>query len=172
VKDDFSGIICFVGVGSNMDDPAVQCAKAIDHLAAIPGVKLLRRSSFYRTEPVGSLCRDWFINAVVEMRTALTAGELLRELRGIEKRMGRKKVEKWGPRIIDLDILFYGQDVIQEVDLVIPHPELHRRRFALTPLYEIAPYAIHPAFGVSVRGLMERLEDDRIAEVWEKEKTL
>jgi 7,8-dihydro-6-hydroxymethylpterin-pyrophosphokinase len=74
--------------------------------------------------------------------------------------MGRVRGPKWGPRVIDLDILLYGQEVIQEGDLVIPHPLLHRRRFVLEPLCELASYAIHPAFGVSIRGLMDRLDDE------------
>ncbi len=72
--------------------------------------------------------------------------------------MGRQPAEKWGPRVIDLDILFYGQEIIREDDLTIPHPELHKRRFVLEPLNEIAPYIIHPVYGISVKGLLDRLE--------------
>jgi 2-amino-4-hydroxy-6-hydroxymethyldihydropteridine pyrophosphokinase len=79
--------------------------------------------------------------------------------------MGRKRETKGGPRIIDLDLLFYGQDVIRETDLVVPHPEIHKRRFALEPLYEIASYFIHPVFGVSIRGLKDRLTDTKIVEM-------
>ena len=120
----------------------------------------MRRSSFYRTEPVGFLDQDWFINAVVEIRTELTASQLIQELQAIESRMGRQKQLKWGPRIIDLDILFHGQEIICEDQLIVPHPEMHKRRFVLEPLYEIAPYVIHPAFGISIAGLRERLSDD------------
>ena len=160
------GIVCFVGIGSNMDDPVSQSLKAFDHISATKGVKLLRKSSLYRTEPVGCPDQDWFINAVVEIRTALTAHELLKALQAIEKDMGRIRGVKWGPRIIDLDILLYGQDIIQEENLIIPHPELHKRRFVLAPLCEIASYVIHPAFGVSIRGLMDRLEDRGIVNIY------
>jgi len=79
--------------------------------------------------------------------------------------MGRRETVRWGPRIIDLDLLFYGQEILREDDLVIPHPECHRRRFVLTPMCEIASYVIHPAFGVSVRGLLDRLTDRSRVEI-------
>ena len=81
--------------------------------------------------------------------------------------MGRSAGTKWGPRVIDLDILLYGQEVVQEGGLVIPHQELHRRRFVLVPLWELAPYAIHPAFGISVRGLLDRLTDPARVELYD-----
>jgi 2-amino-4-hydroxy-6-hydroxymethyldihydropteridine diphosphokinase len=163
---DSHGVICFVGVGSNMDDPASQALQALDCIAEADGVKLLRKSSLYRTEPVGSPDQNWFVNAVVEIRTALTPHALLKALLAIESNMGRVRGKKGGPRKIDLDILLYGQEVIQEKALCIPHPELHRRRFVLEPLCEIAPYAIHPAFGVSMRGLMDRLEDKSLVNLY------
>ena len=123
-------------------------------------IKVLRQSSLYRTEPVGFEKQDWFINAVAEIRTVLTPHELLKATQAIEEKRGRVRGPRWGPRVIDLDILLYGQEVVEHDDLVIPHPELHRRRFILEPLCEIASYAIHPVFGVSIRGLMERLHDD------------
>jgi len=118
----------------------------------------LRRSSLYKTEPVGGKDQPWFVNCVVEVRTVLKPRLLLSELKKIESDMGRQPAEKWGPRVIDLDILFYGQEIIREDDLTIPHPELHKRRFVLEPLNEIAPYIIHPVFGISVKGLLDRLE--------------
>ena len=102
--------------------------------------------------------QDWFINAVAEIRTALSARRLLEVLQEIERQMGRTEGPRWGPRIIDLDLLLYGREIHQEEGLVIPHPELHRRAFVLVPLCEIASYMIHPAFGVSISGLMQRLE--------------
>lgn len=165
------GIVCFVGVGSNMDNPARQCLKAIHHLSLIGGVSFLRRASLYRTEPVGFLDQDWFINTVAEIRTVLTPQNLLRELRGIENSMGRVRKDKGEPRRIDLDILLYGQEVINDGELVIPHSELHKRRFVLVPLCEIASYVIHPAFGVSMRGLMDRLEDEKAVHVYREIET-
>ena len=155
------GIISYIGVGSNQDGPALQCRKAMAEMAATPGIRLLRQSSLYRTEPVGDTGQDDFVNAVCEIRTTLKPRPLLEALKAIEQRMGRRVTKRWGPRVIDLDILLYGQDVIEEDGLVIPHPAFHTRRFVLVPLCEIASYAIHPAFGVSAQGLLDRLTDDK-----------
>ncbi|MGZ6225668.1 MAG: 2-amino-4-hydroxy-6-hydroxymethyldihydropteridine diphosphokinase [Syntrophales bacterium] len=160
LPDDFRGVIAFIGIGSNIGDPAARCTEALCRLSQASGTKVLRQSSLYRTEPVGFEKQDWFINAVAEIRTLLTPHELLRAAQAIEDEMGRVRGPRWGPRVIDLDILLYGQEVVKDDDLVIPHPELHKRRFMLEPLCEIASYAIHPVFGVSARGLMERLDDD------------
>jgi 2-amino-4-hydroxy-6-hydroxymethyldihydropteridine diphosphokinase len=152
-------VIAFVGVGSNLNGSLENCQEAVRRVGALPGVELLRVSSWYRTEPVGFRDQDWFINAVLELRTRLTARALLLVLQGIEAAMGRVRGRRWGPRVIDLDILLYGQEVIRELDLTVPHPELHLRGFVLIPLCEIAAAVIHPAFGVSLRGLLLRLED-------------
>ena len=154
-----SGVVAFIGIGANMGSPAEMCRTAVEKLDEIPGVRLLRTSSLYRTEPVGPQEQEWFINAVAEVRTSLPPGPLLKALKEIERQLGRTEGVKWGPRIVDMDILLYGQEVIREGELVIPHPELHRRRFVLVPLCELASYVIHPAFGVSVRGLLDRLTD-------------
>lgn len=168
LHEDVRGVICFIGVGSNMNDPAKRCMEAVYHLSSVKGIKVLRRSSLYRTEPVGYAEQDWFVNAVVEIRTEFAPRELLKALQLLEDSMGRVRGPKWGPRFIDLDILLYGQEVIQDEDLVIPHPELHKRRFVLEPLCEIASYAIHPGFGVSVRGLLDRLNDESRVYVYPK----
>lgn len=153
------GVVAFIGVGANVGDAAKTCRKAIGLLGELPGVRVLRASSLYRTEPVGPQDQEWFINAVAEIRTSLAPEALLKALKELEQRLGRTPGEKWGPRIIDLDILLYGQEVIREEQLAVPHPEMHRRRFVLVPLCELASYAIHPAFGVSARGLLDRLTD-------------
>ena len=160
-----SSIVSFIGVGANQGQPATQCLEALERMHAAPGLQILRRSSLYRTEPVGMKGQDWFVNAVVEIRTALPAIELLQALLAIEKTMGRERDKRWGPRTIDLDVLLYGQEVIQTPDMIIPHPELHKRRFVLIPFHEIAPYVIHPAFGVSIHGLLDRLQDDSKVEI-------
>lgn len=158
--------IGYVGIGSNRESPADRCLEAIRRIAALPGVKVLHRSSLYRTEPVGFTDQEWFINAVAEVRTVRSAHGLLAGLQQIEAEMGRLRGPKWGPRVIDLDILLYGQEVIQEHDIVIPHPELHKRRFVLAPMNEIASFVIHPAFGISMKGLLSRIEDDSEVEVY------
>ena len=164
------GVVAFIGVGANVGDAAKTCRKAIGLLGEIPGVRVLRASSLYRTEPVGPQDQEWFINAVAEIRTSLAPEALLKALKELEQRLGRTPGKKWGPRIIDLDILLYGQEVIREEHLVVPHPEMHRRRFVLVPLCELASYAIHPAFGVSARGLLDRLTDPARVELYGAER--
>jgi len=158
------GIIAYIGIGSNMDRPLEQCRKAIAMLNARPGIQVLCSSSFYRTEPVGFTLQEDFVNAVCEIRTRLAHRTLFDALQGIEERMGGRADARWAPRIIDLDLLFYGQDVINEVDLTVPHPECHKRRFVLLPMEEIASFFIHPAFGISIRGLLDRLCDENRVE--------
>ena len=164
------GIVAFIGIGSNLGDPAAQCRDAFRRIGAIPETRLLRSSSLYRTEPVGPEDQPWFINAVAEIRTGLRPRSLFAALKGIEREMGRTDGPRWGPRVIDLDLLLYGQEVVAEEDLVIPHPEMHRRRFVLEPLCELASYVIHPAFGVSVSGLLDRLTDKGLVERCAAEK--
>ncbi len=152
-------MIAFLGVGSNQDDPAAQCRRAVAKVASDSAIRVLRKSSLYRTEPVGVRDQEWFVNGAVEVRTTLSPLELLKTLKAVEASMGRRPGPKWGPRVIDLDILLYGRETVEEEGLVIPHPEMHRRGFVLIPLAEIASYAIHPVFGVTIRGLLGRLED-------------
>lgn len=163
-----NGIICYIGIGSNLGNALQNCKCAIESLSHIEGILITRTSSFYKTEPVGIENQNYFINAVVEITTTLCARNLLQALQNIEKSMGRMREVKGGPRIIDLDLLFYGRDIIQEAGLAVPHPELHKRRFVLEPLNEIASYFIHPAFGISVRGLKNRLKDNKIVEIIKK----
>jgi len=153
------GVIAFIGIGSNLGNPADACREAIERLAQQDGIRLLRQSSLYRTEPVGPIDQAWFINAVCEVRTILGPRRLFEALKAIETMMGRTDGVRWGPRRIDLDLLLYGQEVVSDTDLIIPHPELHRRRFVIVPLCEVASYVVHPAFGVSAQGLLDRLED-------------
>jgi 2-amino-4-hydroxy-6-hydroxymethyldihydropteridine diphosphokinase len=160
--------LCYIGIGSNLGDRLQNCEDAIANLSRIKEIQLIGGSSFYNSEPVGIENQDWFVNAVVEIKTTLAARDLLHVLQSIENTMGRKRETKGGPRIIDLDLLFYGHDVIDEDDLTVPHPEIHKRRFVLEPLSEIASYFIHPAFGVSVRGLKDRLSDKKVVHLLRK----
>lgn len=147
-----------------MGDALENCRNAIVRLSCIRETQLTGASSFYKSEPVGIENQAWFVNAVVEIKTRLAAREILQLLQKIEDEMGRKRDVKGGPRVIDLDLLFYGQDIIDDADLTVPHPEIHKRRFVLEPLSEIASYFIHPAFGVSIRGLKDRLGDKKVVE--------
>jgi 2-amino-4-hydroxy-6-hydroxymethyldihydropteridine diphosphokinase len=167
VRKDGRSVVCFIGLGSNIADPVSNCLESVDRIAAFSRSKVLKRSSLYWTEPVGMTEQEWFVNAVVEIETKYRASTLLEILQKIEDDMGRVRNERWGPRIIDLDILLYGQEIISEGDLIVPHPELHKRRFVLVPLCEIASYVIHPSYGVSMKGLLDRLDDTNAVELIE-----
>jgi len=166
------GILAYIGIGSNVGEPLPQCKAAVQKISCINGVKLERVSSYYKTEPVIDSIeniqklkgQNWFINAVAEVRTTLNAHELLKAMQSIENDMGRKREFKGAPRTIDLDLLLYGQEIVAEDDLIIPHPQTHKRRFVLDPMCEIASYVIHPVYGVSMRGLKERLDDQKAVE--------
>lgn len=171
------GTLAYVGIGSNLGNPLSQCRESINKLSHVSDMTLERVSSFYKTEPVISNSsigeernelenQNWFINAVAEIRTTLVPGDLLKVLQNIEKMMGRVRAFAGAPRTIDLDLLLYGQEIINDVDLIVPHPEMHKRLFVLEPLCEIASYLIHPIFGVSMRGLKERLNDQKIVELY------
>ena len=160
-----NGIICYIGIGSNLGNALKNCQHALESLSLAKGIEITSVSSFYKTEPVGIENQNMFINAVVEIKTALSARNLFQNLQNIEKDMGRKREVKGGPRMIDLDLLFYGREIIQDSDLIVPHPEIQRRRFVLEPLCEIASYFIHPDFGVSIRGLKDRLNDNKMVEM-------
>jgi 2-amino-4-hydroxy-6-hydroxymethyldihydropteridine diphosphokinase len=162
-------VIAYLSIGSNLGDPIENCRTALREIASLKNVQVLRRSSLYRTQPVGNKSQDWFVNGVLEVRTTFTAMQLLKALQWVEQAMGRVRTEKWGPRMIDIDILLFGQEIVDTGDLVIPHPEMHKRRFVLVPMNEIAPYVIHPLYGVSMRGLLDRLEDELAVERIEAE---
>ena len=150
----------YIGIGSNMQNPLEKCREAIGFLAIHPDIAVIARSSFYETEPVGFLDQDWFINAVVEAETSLSPADLLAELLSIEQKMGRVRQEKWGPRLIDLDLLFYGDQIVETADLKIPHPEIPGRRFILAPLNEIASNFLHPALKKTIGELLAVLPEN------------
>jgi 2-amino-4-hydroxy-6-hydroxymethyldihydropteridine diphosphokinase len=152
--------IVYIGLGSNMGDKIANLNKAIEELGKVAGNKVLAVSSLYKTEPVGGIEQDWFVNAVAEIETGLTPRELLNKLLYIEKNLGRVRDEKWGPRVIDLDILLYDDLVMDEEGLSIPHPYLYERGFVLVPLAEIAPKMIHPKLKKSMTELMEGIHDN------------
>lgn len=130
---------CIVALGSNLGDKAANVQKAIDLLIAPGDVRLVRRSRDFATAPWGNTDQDWFVNACIGIATKLSARELLARCQETEQRMGRVAAEKWGPRIIDLDLLIYGDAAIAEPDLVLPHPHIGARAFVLAPLMDIAP---------------------------------
>ena len=149
--------VAYVGLGANLGDPRATIDQAVELLAAAEGVELLAVSSLRETDPVGFEDQPRFLNGGAAVETSLTAGELLAVLLGIERRLGRtREGPRFGPRIIDLDLLVYGNSVLDEPGLTVPHPRLHERRFALEPLAELAPGLVVPGRGtveVLLRGL-------------------
>jgi 2-amino-4-hydroxy-6-hydroxymethyldihydropteridine diphosphokinase len=143
-----------IGFGSNQGESMHICRKAIETLGIRPKIEVVRVSSFYRTKPVGPIEQQWFINGVVECLTELEPEELLKMLMGIEADFGRIRSSKWGPRTLDLDILFYGDRLISLPHLEVPHPRIQERLFVLMPLAEIAPSLVHPGCGSSVQDLL------------------
>lgn len=136
--------IVYIGIGSNIGNRERNCLSAIEFLCNSRFFKVLRTSSLYHTEPIGFKEQRWFINCVVSGTTDVSPRELLILLKDYEKSQKRERSVKWGPRVIDLDILFYGQRVINEEGLIIPHPEIENRLFVLIPLSEIEPGFEHP----------------------------
>ncbi|MBN1548113.1 MAG: 2-amino-4-hydroxy-6-hydroxymethyldihydropteridine diphosphokinase [Syntrophaceae bacterium] len=159
------GTVAYLGLGSNEDTPYDRCVEAIRRLTEFQEIRTVQCSPFYRTEPVGYSNQDWFINAALEIKTTLSPLRLLEVIQAIETEMGRIRTAIKGPRIIDLDILLFNQDIVSDEDrLIIPHPELHKRKFVLIPMNDIASYVIHPAFGVSMKGLLDRCTDKSVVE--------
>ena len=137
----------FIGLGANLGDPEKQICAAIAALNGVPGTRLVRRSSLYRSAPVGNPCQPEFINAVAEIETALAPRALLNALLQIEKSLGRTRSFVNAPRTLDLDLLIYADIVVNEPGLHVPHPRMHARAFVLAPLAEIAPEAAIPGVG-------------------------
>lgn len=132
-------VAAFIGLGSNLDNPQAQVRAALGALDRLPGSRVVSSSSLYRTAPVGLREQPDFINAVAQIETELGARALLDALLEIERAQNRVRAEKNGPRTLDLDLLLYGDTVIREQDLSVPHPRMHQRAFVLAPLAEIAP---------------------------------
>ncbi len=147
----------FVGLGSNLGERESMIRLALDDLSRLSSTRLVRASSLYDTEPVGDVDQPNFLNAVAQLDTELTPRQLLWNLLLIERRLGRVRTRHWGPRVIDLDLLLYGSEVVDEPDLKVPHPELIRRSFVLVPLVELDPLIVHPVTGETLVAHLSRL---------------
>ena len=160
----------YLSLGSNIGERARNIARALELLAA-RGVRVVRQSALYETEPVEMRAQEWFLNGVVEVETEPLSSEglgggtdlaprlLMQALLEIERSLGRERVRPKGPRIIDMDILLYGSAVVHEAQLEIPHPRMAERRFVLVPFAEIAPEAVHPVLKKTIRELLGETRD-------------
>ncbi len=158
----------FIGLGANLGDRVANIRKAIELLGDCKDVEVLRCASLYETEPVGVEAQPWFINTVVEIETKLTPGELFKRCKQIEDQVGRSHKGRWGPREIDVDLLLFGDVIVNRDELKIPHPELHKRRFVLVPLCELAASLVHPVLKKSVKELLTQLADEKAVKRYEE----
>lgn len=152
----------YIGFGSNLGDRQEFCERAITLMGLLPQTRFVAVSSFYETQPIdpeGILGSKWFYNGVVKIETLLTPVKLWEICRETEKALGREEDSRSGPRTIDLDLLFYGQHLIYQSTLRIPHPRLHLRRFVLEPFVELDPDWNHPTFNQTVKELLNQLDD-------------
>ena len=153
--------IAYISVGSNIGDKLANCRQGIEALTETGYSRVLAQSHFYATEPVDYADQDWFINAVVKLETARDPFQLLDQIESIQRAAGRKKNPvRFGPRILDLDIILYDDRIINSERLVVPHPRMHARRFVLQPICDINPDIIHPVLRKEMRFLLERLRDE------------
>jgi 2-amino-4-hydroxy-6-hydroxymethyldihydropteridine diphosphokinase len=147
--------IVYLSLGSNLGDRVQNLNTAVARLQDLG--KLLAVSSFYETEPIGYADQPWFLNCAAQLETEKMPKQLLSGILNIEKKMGRQRTQKNGPRIIDIDVLLFGNSIINTEKLVVPHAAMHDRRFVLEPLAEIAPDVRHPVFKRTIRELRDRL---------------
>ena len=152
--------LVYLSLGSNVGDRSAQLRDALGRLSAIGHVVAV--SSVYETEPMEFTQQPWFLNCAVLLETDKTPQELMTAILGIEEEMGRRPVQKKGPRSIDIDILLFGDMIMESKDLTIPHPAMHQRRFVLEPLAEIAPEVLHPAFKRTIRELLDALPEGQV----------
>lgn len=152
--------IVYLSLGSNLGDRDRNLREAIRALEGVGQVKAV--SAFYETEPVDFADQAWFLNCAVAMASCVSPAPMMAELLGIERKMGRERIRSKGPRTIDIDILLLGERIVDGPDLKIPHPAMHRRRFVLAPLADIAPEARHPVMNRTVRELLAELPEGQM----------
>lgn len=151
--------IVFLSLGSNVGDKGKNLVDAMNHIRKLHETVLIQSSEIWKTEAWGNRNQDDFMNCAVKIETKLFAEELMEKLGAIEMKMGRTKTEKWGPRIIDIDILFYSDQILETKTLIIPHPEIQNRKFVLVPLNDICPEFIHPVLQKNILTLLAECND-------------
>ncbi|MBS3813650.1 2-amino-4-hydroxy-6-hydroxymethyldihydropteridine diphosphokinase [Candidatus Bipolaricaulota bacterium] len=150
----------FVGLGSNLGDRKANIANSLQLLSRAEGIHLIDRSSNYETEPIGPT-QPWFINSAIEIQTSLSPEDLLDGCKEVEKRIGRVDSLHWGPRLVDLDLLLYGDRVIEKDNIDVPHSQMAKRKFVLLPLLELDSELIHPKLGRPLKELLTKTEEDK-----------
>lgn len=157
--------IVYIGLGANLNDPVQQLRSALSAISRIPDSQLIQYSSFYSSQPLGPSEQPEYVNAVAALNTSLAPEELLKTLQSIELEQGRKrKAERWGPRTLDLDIILFGQRIINTELLTVPHYHFHLREFVLYPLYQIAPQLVLPD-GKTVKELLQTVPKNGLTEL-------
>ncbi|MBD3288479.1 2-amino-4-hydroxy-6-hydroxymethyldihydropteridine diphosphokinase [candidate division KSB1 bacterium] len=152
----------FLGLGSNEGNRSQNLENCIGKIKKAAQIKIIQCSSIYESEPVGYTDQNWFLNAVLKCKSDLNPFDLLSLVKEIEDRMGREKTFRWGPRVIDIDILTYSDQIIESETLTIPHQEMPNRRFVLIPLAEIEPSFIHPQKKISIEKMLEQCPENKI----------
>ncbi len=158
----------YISLGSNIGDREAYLEKAIQILGSHGKIEVKRLSSIYETEPVGYTDQGEFLNMVIAVQTSLRPETLLHQCLQVEFDLGREREFKWGPRIIDLDVLLYEQETIETADLLIPHPRMQERAFVLIPLLEIAPGLEHPSFVAPLENLLDEIPDKEGVRLWKQ----
>ena len=151
-------MIAYLCLGSNLNNPETQVQQALQKLREDPNIRILKSSTLIQTKPVGNLNQPDFYNKVIEVETSYSSDELLQKALNLENQMGRVRSEHWGPRIIDIDILLYEDEIKHTQDLILPHPEMTKRKFVLELLCSIAPDLIHPVLHKSIANLLKDIE--------------
>ena len=150
----------YIGIGSNLGNPHKNCVDAIKKISINNDIKIIFKSSFYQTAPIGDVEQDWFVNSVIKIATELNPTTLLLALLNIESEMGRIRRERWGPRLIDLDLLFYDNLILNQQGITLPHPEVQKRNFVLVPLNEIADSLTHPVLNKTIKTILQESSDN------------
>ncbi len=160
----------YIAVGANLGDRIAGCRRGVELLSESTDLKVIQHSAYYYSEPVGFADQPWFVNAVFKASTALEPYTLLTELKKAEKAAGRQQDGiRFGPRVVDLDLIFYDDRVIRTSGLIVPHPRMHERAFVLRPLCDIAPDLVHPVFGRRVADLLaDNASGQQCFEVYDK----
>lgn len=152
----------YIAIGSNLGDRKANYLEAIERVTQLPETRVVKQSSLYESEPLSD-DKNWYVNGVIEVETEYSAPELLKKLLSIEETMGRKRVKgkRWGSRIIDLDIAFFNNEIIDKRNLKVPHPEAQNRKFVLAPMSELAPQFVHPKLSKTISELLASLRYPR-----------